>query len=309
MATGQLDAKIDELYQGPPEAFTEARNALAKEYGKDGAEIRRLQKPPAAAWAINMVYWQRRAAYDALMAAASSLRAAHTAVLAGKRADLRAAGKAHEDAFEAFLKTALALLAAAGQPASDGTKQAIANTLRALPSSSERPGRLSQTLQPGGFELLAGLPAGGAVQRPPKPSPSPRPAPASRATPAAESRAEQAEHAKAIARAKDAAAEAARAEKAADQNARREEFEAARAARDSERAERSLAEARAALDAAQLAVDDAQEAATAALRKKEAAGRRVRESADALARARVKTQTAQAELARVDGTSARRRGR
>ncbi|HET7219084.1 MAG TPA: hypothetical protein VFJ02_13600 [Vicinamibacterales bacterium] len=301
MPTRTLDAQIDRLYQLPLDEFTAARNALAKETGS--GEIKRLQKPPAAAWAINQVYWRRRGDYDAFSAAAAALKQAHAAVLTGKRADLRAAGKAHEDALDTVLKAALAILADAGQPATDATKQAIASTLRAMPSQEDEPGRLTRTLQPGGFELLAGLPIkGGKAVPPPKPKPAAKaPEPAgprsSRgADPDARARAVRA---KAIAAAKDALAEAQRVEKAADQDARREEFEAAKSARDAERAETRLAEARAALEAAQEALDDAEQVASAATRKRDAAARRVKETADALARARVRAEAARAELARV----------
>ena len=127
--------------------------------GPAAAEIRALQKPPVAAWAINQVYWRGRPAFHALEASAAALRAAHTAVVSGKRADLRAAGKAHDEALEAVLKAALAILRDAGQPATDATKQAIATTLRALPASTDPPGRLTRILQPTGFELMAGLSA------------------------------------------------------------------------------------------------------------------------------------------------------
>ena len=43
MATGDSDDRIAELYQGPLEEFTAARNALAKETG-DSA-IKKLEKP------------------------------------------------------------------------------------------------------------------------------------------------------------------------------------------------------------------------------------------------------------------------
>ena len=159
----QLAGQIDRLYQLPLDEFTAARNALAKEAGAAGAEIRALQKPPLAAWAINQVYWRGRPAFHAFNASAAAFRAAHTGVVSGKRADLRAAGKAHEEALEAVAKAALAILRDAGQPATDATKQAILTTLRALPASSDPPGRLTQVLQPTGFELLAGLSAAPAV--------------------------------------------------------------------------------------------------------------------------------------------------
>ncbi len=114
MAARPIDEQIDKLYQLPLEEFTAARNALAKEAGPAAAEVKALQKPPLAAWAINQVYWRGRPAFHALTASASALRNAHTAVVSGKRGDLRAAGAAHEEALEAVLKAALAVLRDAG---------------------------------------------------------------------------------------------------------------------------------------------------------------------------------------------------
>jgi hypothetical protein len=319
MPTRSLDDQIDRLYQLPLDEFTSARNALAKEVGKDGVEVRQLPKPPLPAWAINQVYWTERPIYDALAAAASALREAHAAVLAGKRADLRAAGKAHEDALDAVLKKALAVLADTGHPASDATKQAIASTLRALPGADDRAGRLARTLQPGGFEMLAGLPLGPshATGRG-EPSPAESASRAGRKaerglsdadrTKQAEARGrpeparekKDAQRATALAKAREAVAAAARLERTAEQSASREEFEAGRATREAERAETRVAEARSAFEAAREALKEAEREAAAAARKKEGAARRVRETADALARARVRTESAQADLARLE---------
>jgi hypothetical protein len=286
----QLAGQIDRLYQLPLDEFTAARNALAKESGAAGAEIRALQKPPLAAWAINQVYWRGRPAFHAFNASAAALRAAHTGVVSGKRADLRAAGKAHEEALDAVAKAALAILRDAGQPATDATRQAILTTLRALPASSDPPGRLTQVLQPTGFELLAGLSASSAVTA------RSVPAPAKTSNGAAGPKPKNAAQTKALAKAKEAVAAAVRAERAADEKARREEFEAARATREAERATSALAKARQALESAQDAVETAEREAETATRKKDAAARRVRETADALAAARVRTEAAQAAL-------------
>ena len=286
----QLAGQIDRLYQLPLDEFTAARNALAKEAGAAGAEIRALQKPPLAAWAINQVYWRGRPAFHAFNASAAALRAAHTGVVSGKRADLRAASKAHEEALEAVAKAALAILRDAGQPATDATKQAILTTLRALPASSDPPGRLTQVLQPTGFELLAGLSAAPVARS--------APAPSKISNGAAVPKPKGAAQTKALAKAKEAVAAALRAERAADEKARREEFEAARATREAERAVNALAKAREALETAQEAVETAEREAEAATRKRDAAARRVRETADALAAAKVRTEAAQAALTR-----------
>jgi hypothetical protein len=308
MPTRTRDAEIDRLYQLPLDEFTAARNALAKAAGKDGSEIRSLTKPPVAAWAINQVYWRRRPLFDALSAAASGLRTAHSALAEGKRADLRAAGTAHEEALDAVLKAALEILAESGQPPTDATKQAISTTLRALPSPDDEPGRLSHVLQPRGFEMLAGLPssagAGKPAAREPATAREARPATArgsrTARTAGDEDRARKdAERTKTLAAAKEAVTAAARGERTAEQDARRIEFEAARSLREAERAKAKLEAARDALAAAQDAVDAAEEAAKAATRAADADARRVRESADALARARVKAEAAETALARL----------
>ncbi len=301
LASRRLEAEIDRLYQLPPEAFTSARNALAKTAGAEAAAVRGLAKPPLAAWAVNQLYWQQRAGYDAVVAAAKAMRAAHAAVLAGRTADLRAAGKTHEAAVEAALKAALSVLAAGGHKASDATRQAVTTTLRALPGE-DPPGRLTTVLQPGGFEMLAGLSIGGrpvaapARHTPPRerPAPSPvarprpgggRPAKAAPATAAARER-EREREAQAKAAAREAAAAAARAVREAEHTARRGEFEAARTARDAERAERRLAQARDALAEATREVEEAGEAAAEALRLKEQAEQRAAAATEALTTAR-----------------------
>jgi hypothetical protein len=302
MAQKDLDAQIDRLYQLPLDEFTEARNALAKEVAKESKkeaeEIRRLVKPPLPAWAVNQVYWHARPAYHALTASAAALRNAHAAALSGKHADLRAAGKAHEDASTAVLKAALTLLERSGNPVTDATKQAISTTLHALTTSGDPPGRLARTLQPTGFELLAGLPVSAASGGRAAPPAAPRPAPPTRVEP----RTKDAARTKALAKAKEAVAAAGRAEKAAEQTAKRDEFEAARLTRDAERASQKLTDAKQALEEAQEAVAAAEQAFDDLQRKKDAASRRARQSAEALASARVRTGAAQADLDRTTGS-------
>jgi hypothetical protein len=305
VASRPLDSQIDRLYKLPLDEFTEARNALAKELAstskEHAAEVRALQKPSVPAWAINQVYWHHRPAYHALDAASAALRNAHAAVLAGKRADLRAAGKAHEDALDAVSKAALELLQRSGNPVTDATRQAVGTTLRALPGSNEEPGRLSKTLQPGGFELLAGLPAGGAGAAARKAPPAPRERTGREAGKERGAKTKKnTGRAKAIAKAREAVAAAARAQKTADQNARRDEFEAARTTRDAERASARLSAARSALEEAQSALEEAESDAATAARQRDTAVRRARASADTLAAARVRTEAAQADLARAE---------
>ncbi|MDQ3212333.1 MAG: hypothetical protein M3Q85_06650 [Acidobacteriota bacterium] len=305
MAARRIDADIDRLYQLAPEAFTPARNALAKTAGADAPAVKGLAKPPMPAWAVNQVYWQQREVYDALISAAKALRQTHKTILSGKTGDLRGAGKAHEAAVDAALKAALSLLAAHGHPATDTTRQAIATTLRALPAD-EPPGRLSRTLQPGGFEMLAGLsiaagarlpaaggsaskPVAGAVARSGKAG---KAGPQQAAKPRREAPGQPAPRVdpRAVARAREAAARAARELREAEHTARREEFEAARAARDADKAARQLEAAQKTLAAAQEEFHEAEAAATEATRIKDAADARAAAADQALEAARRKVE-------------------
>lgn len=294
----ELKAGIDRLYQLPLGEFTAARNALGKHAGKRAAEIKALAKPPVAAWAVNQLYWHRRPVYDALLDAAQELRRAHAAILGGKSADVRAAGKAHEARVAAALDAALEILNESGHAASDAMRQPLMTTLRALPAE-DTPGRLARALQPGGFESLAGLSIRG-VKVPSRPAPKPvaegpsRPAPKSAAEAALKKAG--ARDTKALARARDGVSAAMRAVKQAEHAVQREEFERARAIRDADQATRAVARARDALEEAERALRDAEAADAAAARKKEAAAGRAEQAGEAAEAARAQATAARQEL-------------
>jgi hypothetical protein len=289
MTSRRIDTEIDRLYQLPPDEFTAARNALAKDAGAEGADVRRLAKPPIAAWAVNQIYWKRRDIYDALIAASSELRKLHKAILSGRRADIREAAKVHDDAIDAALKAALSILGEEGHPVADATRQAILTTLRALPAD-DPPGRLTRTLQPGGFEMLAGLsiagPKSGADQRTfrlkAEGPTTTKPATQAKAPAQGKARTDP----KAAAQARAAHEAAARAVREAEQAASRAEFEAARLTREAAKAAKEVEEAREALEAAQQALEDAKAAAATTARARETADRRAKEAERALDAAR-----------------------
>jgi hypothetical protein len=99
--------EADGLYGLPPEEFTAARNAAAKELRKAGERKRAdrvaaLRKPSRAAGAINMLARTDRDLVDAVIAAGARLRAAQEGALGGGSADeLREAARAERDAVEA----------------------------------------------------------------------------------------------------------------------------------------------------------------------------------------------------------------
>jgi chromosome segregation ATPase len=151
------DEEIDRLFQLPPDEFTPARNALAKGAGADAAAIKRLHRPHAAAWAVNQLYWQRRKAYDRLIAASERLRAAHAGLLSGQRVDLSKVEQEYRDALKAAMDDIRGLVADAGEKPTAATLTAANETLQALPHPTETAGRLVRPLKPLGFEALSSL--------------------------------------------------------------------------------------------------------------------------------------------------------
>ena len=152
------DEAIDELYQAPLKEFTAKRNALLKAMrGADATRVRTLAKPSVAAWAVNQVYWQARLLYDRVIKSGERLRHAQIAALEGKSADVRGASDAHRRAVADAVAEAERLAGTAGsRPATD----ALMRTFEALSLAAEppeHPGRLSDALQPAGFEALAGI--------------------------------------------------------------------------------------------------------------------------------------------------------
>jgi hypothetical protein len=282
MAPRRLEMEIDQLYQLPLEEFTTARNNLARTAGTDAAEVRKLVKPPIAAWAVNQLYWKQREIYEALIEASTAVRKTHTAILGGRRADPREPAKEHDQALDAALKATLAILHEAGHPATDTTRQAVLTTLRALPTDAA-PGRLTEALQPGGFEMLQGLSiAGGAGIIRPKPVVKKEAAAAPEQGRKARTEEGRANAAKAEAR----RAESAKALREAEQSSRREEFEAMRTTREAERASGQVDKARESVEAAQKALEEAQSAAVKAARQRDAARQRAKEAERALETAR-----------------------
>jgi hypothetical protein len=141
-----LESPLDALFQAPLADFTTTRNALAKSAGAGGAAIRQIDKPSAAAWAVNQIYWRHRRVYDKLVRASARVRAAHALILKGKRADLAPLELQHRAAVKEASARARETLAAAGDAATAAT----------LPVAGP-PGRLTRPLGPVGFDALSGL--------------------------------------------------------------------------------------------------------------------------------------------------------
>lgn len=153
-----LDSQIDELYRLPLGEFTAARNALAKTLsGADASRVKKLEKPTVVPWAVNQLYWHDRGVFDRLMKSGAALRAAQIGALEGKTTDVRRATESHRKAVAEAVERAVQL--AAEQGAKPGPEP-LARMLEALSiaaGSSFHPGRVTDILQPAGFEALTGV--------------------------------------------------------------------------------------------------------------------------------------------------------
>lgn len=149
-----LDSDIDRLYQGPLDAFIDARNALVK--ASKRPEVKALAKPSLPAWAVNQLHWHHRALIDRLVAAAEAVRAEHQRALAGEKAAIAAAEQTHREVLREAMAAAKDVLTAGGHAVAPSTLDAVRDTLSALPSP-EANGRLVKPLTPRGLDALAGL--------------------------------------------------------------------------------------------------------------------------------------------------------
>lgn len=150
----KLEEQIDQLYQLPLEEFTAARNALAKESGDN--EVKKLEKPLLAAWAVNQLYWHERKLYDEVIKTSGQVRTAHQQMLAGKASDIKAVEVFHAEAMRRAKDSIRKMIEAVGNTASEAVMTPITEMLDALPTTDE-PGRFTKPFRRTGFEALHGV--------------------------------------------------------------------------------------------------------------------------------------------------------
>lgn len=178
---GKLEDDVDALYRLPLAEFTAARNALAGRLkqsgqGNEAEFVKTLVKPSISAWAVNQLYWKHRDAFDRLIATGERFRQAQTSRLANKVADMRGALDARRDALSHLSDLATASLREASHNPTFETTRRITTTLEAMSAYSSlsdgpRPGRLTDDVDPPGFESLASwVPAAG-TKRTTEPAP------------------------------------------------------------------------------------------------------------------------------------------
>jgi hypothetical protein len=175
--------EIDGLYGLPLDEFTRARDELARRIrgegdGERAAEIKQLRKPSLPAWVVNQLARQRELDMQRLLKAGKQLAGAQVEAIRAQGGDaFLEARREEQHALEALAAGAKEILAGAGRGAA--ALDRVLATLRAGSLTEDgrallKSGRLTEELEPPGFEALAGLdvPAG-----------QPRPRPAEKAAP------------------------------------------------------------------------------------------------------------------------------
>ena len=128
----------------------------------DANLVKALAKPSISAWAVNQLHWKHREALDRLLVTGQRFRQAQASHAAGRIADMRGSLDARREALSDLSNLATALLRDAGYNPTPDTIHRITTTLEALsayetPSDGRTPGRLTQDVDPPGFDSLASL--------------------------------------------------------------------------------------------------------------------------------------------------------
>lgn len=145
----------DALYLLPPEEFTAARDAAAKQAKADGdkeaaAALKALRRPTVSAWLVNALAHEQAALLDQLLDLGPALAEAQSG---GDAAALRTLGAQRRQLVEAVVGTAVGL---AGRSVTSAVREEVAATLEAALSDAAsaeavRSGRLVRALSYAGF--------------------------------------------------------------------------------------------------------------------------------------------------------------
>jgi len=166
VSEAELEREIDRLYQLPLSEFTSARDELAKRLRSEGErkradEVKKLRKPNVGVWLVNQLARKRELDVQRLLEAGESLTKSQAAAAAGKSSQkFLEARRGEQQALERLARAARELAEREGVGSTALAK--ATETLRAASLTAEgrellKRGRLSEELEPPGFEALAGL--------------------------------------------------------------------------------------------------------------------------------------------------------
>jgi hypothetical protein len=166
---GVSEKELDELFHGPLDEFTPARNELAKSLRSDGKSeaadwVKALKKPSTAAWLVNQLAVRKSKDVARLLKVGEQLRAAQEEMLTGTadRDKLREAARAEQETIDSLLGTAEAIGREHGVGAQIMTR--VEETLRAASGDPEvaeaiEKGRLQREQRAAGIGLVGATPA------------------------------------------------------------------------------------------------------------------------------------------------------
>jgi hypothetical protein len=170
-----FEGDLDRLYQLPLSEFTPARDELVKRLRAEdererAEEVKKLRKPTAAVWVVNQLSRERPLDVQRLLKSGEAL-----AKNQAKAATLPEARRAEQRALEQLAKGAHEIAERAGIGSTALGK--ATETLRAASLTAEgrellKRGRLTEELDPPGFEALTGLEGLGRQVASAKPKPS-----------------------------------------------------------------------------------------------------------------------------------------
>jgi hypothetical protein len=173
-----VEDDVDALYAADPDEFVAGRQALARRLRSEGdkeraAEVTKLRRPTAAAWAVNQLARRHGDEVAALVALGDDLRRTHERLLEGGRDDDTVAlGRRRRGAIADLVDRAAAILTDSGR-AAGAHRDAISATLDAASldpdvAADVTAGRLAKELDPpSGFgEFDWSVPAATAPARP-----------------------------------------------------------------------------------------------------------------------------------------------
>jgi hypothetical protein len=198
--SSQIEDEVDALYDLRPGEFVAARDALARQVRRAGdreqaERIKALQRPSAAAWAVNQLARREPEWTQALTTAGRRMADAHTALLEdGDREGWRKASQEAREAIERLVRLAEGLLREERGSVSNQLREQVRDTLQAAatdPAARElvAAGRLTRELRPPGglpdvpigggrFTRPSGTgPRGTAARSRPRAAPTPTPTP------------------------------------------------------------------------------------------------------------------------------------
>jgi hypothetical protein len=173
--TNKFDDDVDALFRLPLAEFIGARKTLAAQLkqigrGDEADRVKALAKPSISAWTVNQLYWKHREAFDRLIATGQNFRKAQSSRHAAKITDMREALDARREALSHLSHLATELLRDAGHNPSPETIRRITTTLEAISAYVSLPdappaGRLTQDVDPPGFDSLGSVIPGSGMTR------------------------------------------------------------------------------------------------------------------------------------------------